>query len=129
MSDEKEKPAEAENPFADPMKMFSEIYNRTLKETSEQWEETARNPMFLAAMANNVEQSLQMQKQMQEMIATSLAALNLPTKDDIMRLAEKIDELGSNIAAVNSKLDRLAKIKQNKNKGTKLRAKIGKTKS
>ncbi len=84
---------EKENPFPNPMKMFSEIYNRTLKQTAEQWEETARNPLFLAAMANNVEQSMQMQKQMQEMITTSLQALHLPTKDDILLLVEKPNQL------------------------------------
>ena len=120
MSDEKE------NPFANPMKMFSDMYNQTLKETAEKWEETARSPMFLAAMANNVEQSMQMQKQMQEMIATSLQALNLPTKDDILLLVEKINQLSSNISEINSKLDRLAKAN---NKSSKPKTKRTKAKS
>ena len=126
MSDEKQKSDEKEMPFANPMKMFSDIYNQTLKQTAEQWEETARNPLFLAAMANNVEQTMQMQKQMQEMISTSLEALNLPTKDDFLRLGEKIDQLNSSISEINRKLDRLGG--ENKSSSGRPKTKGGKTK-
>src|ERR1043165_7525730 len=105
MSDEKKKSDDKEMLFANPMKLFSDMYNQTLKQTAEQWEETARNPMFLAAMANNVEQTMQMQKQMQEMVNTSFQALNLPTKDDFLLLIEKMAQLSSSISEINSKLD------------------------
>ncbi len=128
MSDEDKKTNEPENPFADPLKTFGDLYNQTLKQAAGQWEETARSPLFLAAMANNVEQTMQMQKQMQEMIATALQALNLPTKDDLLLLVEKIDQLSSDISGINARLDKLIKEK-NKNLRSKTKTKGGETKS
>ena len=108
MSDEKKKPPESDNAFPNPLKMFGEMYDQALRQTAEQWEETARSPLFLATMANNVEQTMQMQRQLQEMMTTALQALNLPTKEDFLRLVEKIDELGSKLAEIDARLDRLA---------------------
>ena len=126
MSNEKQKSDDREMPFANPMKLFSDMYNETLKQTAEQWEETARNPMFLAAMANNVEQTMQMQKQMQEMVNISLQALNLPTKDDFLLLIEKISQISSSISEINAKLDNL--VKESKSSDRKTQTKGGWTK-
>lgn len=113
MSDEKEKNA---NPFSDSMNAFRGMYEQMMKQTEKQWEEVARNPMFVAQMANNFEQSMQMQKQMREMLETSLKALNLPSKDDILLLAERMNALRSEIAEVNGKLDLLIAEKKGKKK-------------
>lgn len=104
MSDEKEKTG---NPFLDSMNAFRGMYDNALKQTAEKWEEAARNPMFVAQMANNFEQSMQMQKQMREMLETSLKALNLPSKDEISSLAESVNQMRSELAEVNRKLDLL----------------------
>lgn len=109
MSDEKKTSSDAESAFPNPMKMFTDIYNQTLKQTAEQWEDVARSPMFLAAMANNVENAMQMQKQMQEMLTSALQALNLPTKEDYLLLVEKINQLNTSLSEINAKLDRLAR--------------------
>ena len=113
MSDEKEKEI---NPFADSMNAFRGMYEQMMKQTEKQWEEVARNPMFLSQMANNFEQTMQVQKQMREMLETSLKALNLPSKDDIFLLAERINALRSEIAEVNGKLDLMANEKKAKRK-------------
>lgn len=111
MSDEKEKNA---NPFADSMKAIRGMYDQMMKQSSDQWEEVARNPFFIAQMANNFEQSMQIHKQMREMLETSLKALNLPSKDDILLLAERMNALRSEIAEVNGKLDLLMSEKKDK---------------
>lgn len=113
MSEEKEKNA---NPFAETMNAFRGMYDQMLKQSSDQWEEVARNPFFIAQMANNFEQSMQMQKQMREMLETSLKALNLPSKDDILLLAERVNQMRSEIAEVNGKLDLLMSEKKGKKK-------------
>lgn len=102
MSDEKDKTG---NPFLDSMNAFRGMYDNVMKQTAEQWEEAARNPMFVAQMANNFEQSMQMQKQMREMLETSLKTLNLPSKDDILLLTEKVNSLQKELIKVNEKLD------------------------
>lgn len=114
MSDEKEK---AGNPFMDSMNTFRGMYDNMMKQTAEQWEEAARNPMFVAQMANNFEQSMQMQKQTREILETSLKTLNLPSKDEILLLSEHIAQLRSEIAEVNGKLDLLIEGKKKKEKG------------
>lgn len=113
MSDEKEKDA---NPFADSMNAFRGMYEQMMKQTEKQWEEVARNPFFLSQMANNFEQSMQMQKQMRELLETSLKALNLPSKDDILLLAERINAMRMEIAEVNGKLNLLLNEKKVKKK-------------
>lgn len=111
MSDEKDKTG---NPFLDSMNTFRGMYDDMMKQTSEQWEEAARNPMFVAQMANNFEQSMQMQKQMREMLETTLKTLNLPSKDDFLLLTEKVNSLQNELAEANAKLDLLTKEKKNK---------------
>ena len=113
MSDEKEKTG---NPFLDSMNAFRGMYDNMMKQTSEQWEEAARNPMFVAQMANNFEQSMQMQKQMREMLETTLKTLNLPSKDDFLLLTEKVNSLQNELADANAKLDLLTNAKKNKKK-------------
>jgi hypothetical protein len=113
MSDEKEKSG---NPFADSMNAFRGMYEQMMKQSEKQWEEVARNPLFVAQMANNFEQSMQVHKQLREMLDTSLKALNLPSKDDILLLAERVNQLRTEIAEVNTKLDILVKEKKAKKK-------------
>lgn len=113
MSDEKEKNV---NPFADSMNAFRGMYEQMMKQTEKQWDEVARNPLFIAQMANNFEQSMQIQKQMREILETSLKTLNLPSKDDILLLAEKVNKLRSEVAEVNEKLDLLIEGKSKKAK-------------
>jgi len=113
MSDDKEKPG---NPFANSLNAFQGMYEQMMKQSEKQWEEVARNPFFVAQMANNFEQSMQMHKQLRETLETSLKALNLPSKDDILLLAEKVNQLRAEIAEVNEKLDLLVKEKKTKKK-------------
>jgi outer membrane murein-binding lipoprotein Lpp len=108
MSEDK-KTAEKDTTATDPLRAFRQMYEQTLKQSAEHWEEIARNPLFLATMANNFEQSLKMQAQMQELVAASLKTLNLPSKEDILFLAERINQLRSEIAEINAKIDALAK--------------------
>lgn len=113
MSEDKEKNV---NPFLDTMNAFRGMYEQMMQQTEKQWEDVARNPFFVAQMANNFEQTMQVQKQMREMLETSLKALNLPSKDDILLLAERINRLRSEIAEVNGKLDLLMTEKKAKKK-------------
>ena len=78
--------------------MFGKMSNQTLKQTADQCEETAWNPLYRAATANNVEQSIQFQKHLQEMIAISLQALNRPTKDVFFLLVEKVDHRSARLS-------------------------------
>ena len=113
MSDKEDK---TENPFADSMNSFRGMYDAVLKQTSEQWEDIARNPLFVAQMANNFEQTMQVQKQLRDLLETSLDNLDLPGKEDILLLAERINKLRKEIAEVNGKLDLLLEKPKKKRK-------------
>ena len=113
MSEENDKTG---NPFADSMNAFRGMYDSMLKQSSEQWEEIARNPFFVTQMANNFEQTMQMQKQLRDLLETSLNNLNLPSKDDVLLLAERINKLREEIAEVNGKLDLLLEKPKKKKK-------------
>lgn len=94
--------------FPNPMKMFGDLFNQTVKQAGEQWEETARNPMFLAAMANQAEQALQAQQQMKELFSSALKSLDLPTKSDFLLLAERVDSLTRAVADLDRKITEFA---------------------
>jgi polyhydroxyalkanoate synthesis regulator phasin len=100
MSEEEKTGGEIPN----PMKIFGDMFNQTVKQAGEQWEETARNPLFLAAMANQAEQVMQAQQQMKEMFSSSLKTLDLPTKTDFLLLAERIDNLTRAVADLDRKI-------------------------
>ncbi|MBS1797299.1 MAG: phasin family protein [Acidobacteria bacterium] len=104
MSDETKNQDEPKASIPNPLEIFGEMYRETLKQSAAQWEETARSPLFMALMANNVEQTMQLQRQMQEMVATAVRALNLPSKEDFLALSEKIDRLAAQLAALDARL-------------------------
>lgn len=101
MSDDKERKKTAKT--TDPTAVFGEMYEKMMRQTAEQWEEVARNPLFLSAMSANVDQNLSLQNQMQKLIETTLAAMNLPTRNDVLALGQKIDKLSEEISSLRQK--------------------------
>lgn len=98
----------AASDIPNPMKLFGDMFNQTVKQAGEQWEETARNPIFLAAMANQAEQTMQAQKQLKEIVSASLKTLDLPTKNDIILLAERVETLTRAVADLDRKITEFA---------------------
>ncbi|HEY0427374.1 MAG TPA: poly(R)-hydroxyalkanoic acid synthase subunit PhaE [Pyrinomonadaceae bacterium] len=106
---------------SEPLQAFRNMYDQMFKQTGEQWEELARNPLFLANMANNFEQSMKMQAQAQEMVIEALKALNLPTREDILNLSQKIDSLREEVAGLKKTLKETSPKEQSSTKSKRIK--------
>lgn len=112
-----------ENAPADAMKAMREMNEQFWKQTAEQWEQTARNPQFLAMMAAAIEQSQTATARAQEMFVKTLQKMNIPTKEDFLALHRRFEMVSEQLAELNRKVDRLAAAEPTRKQTTKAASK------
>ncbi|MBI3952172.1 MAG: hypothetical protein HY314_17120 [Acidobacteria bacterium] len=102
-----QKPKENPKPLPDPVSAFKELYDQVWKQAAEQWDQVLRNPLFLSTMAATMEQSMNLTARVQEMVATTLKAMNLPTHHDLQEIKNSIQALRSDVTELHRKIDEL----------------------
>lgn len=91
----------SKSPFEDPVALWRDMFDKWERQFNEIGNKVMGNEQFGAAMNQASAAPLQMQKLMGEFMAKYLSALNLPSRDDIAALGERLQ-------AVESALQRLA---------------------
>ena len=97
--------------------MFKQVYDMWEKTAAEQLERVARSQSFLTAMAQNLDQSLNISQRVKDITQTTLGVMNLPTQQDVAGLARQIKTMRSTLEEINEKLDKLERSKTTKAKG------------
>lgn len=92
----------------DPSQPLREMYDQFWKQTADGWDQLARNPQFLAAMAASFEQSLELRARVQEMVVAVLKTMNLPTRDDIASVMRRLDQLGERMESLGKDIKTLS---------------------
>ncbi|MEW6735111.1 MAG: hypothetical protein AB1489_27720 [Acidobacteriota bacterium] len=87
--------------------MFKQVYEMWERSATEQLERFARSQAFLGAVAQNLEQSLNITQRVRDMTQTTLGMMNLPTRQDVGGLAKQLKALQATLDEVNEKLDLL----------------------
>jgi hypothetical protein len=87
--------------------MFKQVYDMWEKTAGEQLERVARSQTFLTAMAQNLDQSLNISQRVKEMTQSTLNMMNLPTQQDVATLTRQIKTMRSTLDEINHKLDKL----------------------
>lgn len=88
--------------------MFKQVYDMWEKSATQQLEKFARSQVFLSAMAQNLEQTLNITGRVRDVTQTTLSMMNLPTRQDIEGLAKQMRAIRNTLDEINEKLDELA---------------------
>lgn len=87
--------------------MVKQVYDVWERTASEQIMKIAKNQVFLTAMAQNLEKTLNLTGRVKEITQTTMGVMNLPTKQDFDALAKQVRMLNAAVGEINEKLDRL----------------------
>ncbi|MBL8148374.1 MAG: hypothetical protein JNN15_00420 [Blastocatellia bacterium] len=90
--------------------MFKQGYEIWEKSVSEQLEKIARSQTFVAAIAQNLEQTLNLSGRIKDVTQTTLSMMNLPTKRDIDNLTKQVKALRASVEEMNEKLDKMSAV-------------------
>jgi uncharacterized protein (DUF885 family) len=97
--------SKSEKGIKDVMKEFYESWEKT---AAEQLMKVARNQVFLSAIAQNIERTLNISGRVKEVTQTTMAMMSLPTKQDIDNLTKQIRLMRAALDEVTEKIDILA---------------------
>lgn len=100
---------------------FQQLTEQFWKSAADQWDQLARHPAFLSTMAAAMEQSLNLMARVQELVATTLKTMNVPTRDDIEQLRNSVEALREEVAELHRKLDERATSSSRKTRSRKKR--------
>lgn len=99
----------ASSPFQDPIALWRDMLDKWEKQANEAGNRLMGNEQFSGAMGKASTMPLQAQKLLGEFMAKYLATLNLPSRDDITALGERLsaieDRLHKLTAALGAKTD------------------------
>jgi hypothetical protein len=103
-----DKPAPTKTLPTDPTAFAREMYDQFWKQTEDKWGQLTRNPAFMSMMSTAVEQSQHLTGRIQDVVSTTLKAMNIPTRDDYKQLVKKFDRLSDQIDELISKIEERA---------------------
>ena|SRR5438874_4178552 len=106
--------------------MFKQVYDMWEKTAGEQLERVARSQSFLTAMAQNLDQSLNISQRVKDITQSTLNMMNLPTQQDVAGLSRQIKSMRATLEEINDKLE---KLERHKPAGAKAKAKKAAKKS
>jgi hypothetical protein len=87
--------------------MLKQAYDIWEKSATEQMVKFARSQAFITAIAQNLEQTLNVTGRVKEITQTTLTMMNLPTRQDIEALNKQMKALRNTMDEINEKLDEL----------------------
>jgi ribosome-associated translation inhibitor RaiA len=103
--------------------LVKQVYDMWERSAGEQIEKLARSQTFLSAMAQNLDQTLNISQRIKDMTQSTLNMMNLPTQQDVASLSRQIKSMRSTLDEINEKLERRAAPAKSK---TKTRSKTAK---
>ena len=87
--------------------MFKQVYEMWEKSATEQFEKVARSQSFLTALAQNLDQTLNISQRVKDITQSTLNMMNLPTQQDVAGLAKQLRTLRNSMDEMNTKLDKI----------------------
>jgi BMFP domain-containing protein YqiC len=87
--------------------IVKQVYDMWEKGATEQFVKIARNQVFLAAMAQNLEKTLNISGRVKDITQTTMTMMNLPTRQDFDALKKELKNVRAALDEINDKLDAL----------------------
>lgn len=99
---------DARSPFADPLKGWRDWFVQSERDWSEQLTSLMKDDNVARAIGQEIHAGLHRQQLMAQSLAGPLAAMNMPTRDDLVAIGERIGRLEDALARVEAMLTRQA---------------------
>ena len=90
----------ASNSELDPLRIWREWYQKSEKQWSEGLTQLLGNDRIAKSTGKYAQEAVQLQRMFAELMAQSLATLNLPARSDILALSERMGQLEDAMAGV-----------------------------
>ena len=97
---------DARSPFADPLKSWRDWFVQSERDWSEQLTSLMKDENVARALGQEIHAGLHKQQLMAQSLAGPLAAMNVPTRDDLVGIGERIGRLEDALARVEALLTR-----------------------
>ena len=106
-----DKPEKAEQPEGDPFSQMLQFYDDWTKTWSGAASEMASNKNFADSMAQQLESSLStaqmMRRQMGELMEQSMQQMSMPTRREILSIAERMTSIEMRLDDMEAKVDQV----------------------
>ncbi|MCS6885662.1 MAG: hypothetical protein RMM17_04830 [Acidobacteriota bacterium] len=89
--------------------ILKQAFESWQKMTSEHVEQLVRSQTFLSAIAQNIEQTLNISDRVKDITQTTMGMMNLPTKRDLDNLAKQIRSIKISLEEINERLEDISK--------------------
>ncbi len=90
----------ASNSELDPLRIWREWYQKSEKQWSDGLTQLLGNDRIAKSTGKYAQEAVQLQRMFAELMAQSLATLNLPARSDILALSERMGQLEDAMAGV-----------------------------
>src|SRR5439155_8460795 len=87
--------------------MFKQVYDMWEKSATEQFEKFARSQTFLSAIAQNLDQTLNISQRIKDITQSTLTMMNLPTQQDVASLSKQLRAVRNALDEIKEKLDEM----------------------
>ncbi|HBD12892.1 MAG TPA: hypothetical protein DCZ13_12140 [Porticoccaceae bacterium] len=94
-------------PFLEPMRMWREWYQRSEKQWSEALTDIMADEKFGKTWGRMFQEWLHAQHMMAELIGQQLAALNMPSRSDILSIRDRVGEMEDSVSALTAEIVQL----------------------
>ncbi len=102
---------EQEQKQVDPFAQMVQFYDTWSKTWAQAMSEAVSSKSFAESMGQHIEGALEtwglMRKQMNDLMAQSLRQMNLPTRDEVLNLAERLTRVEMALDDLDAKLDQI----------------------
>lgn len=106
-----EKPEELEGPEGDPFSQMVQFYDDWTKTWAGAMSDTVSSKTFADSMAQQLDSSLStmalLRRQMGELMEQSLQQMSLPTRQEVLSIAERMTSIEMRLDDVDAKLDQV----------------------
>lgn len=89
--------------------MFKQVFEMWERSAAEQFERLARSQTFLSAIAQNLEQTLNISNRVKDITQTTMGMMNLPTKRDVDNLTKQMRSIRMSLEEINERLEDMSK--------------------
>lgn len=87
--------------------VFKQVYDMWEKSAGEQIEKFARSQVFLTALAQNLEQTLNLSGRIKEISQTTMGVMNVASRQDVEAINKNLRAIRNALDEINEKLDLL----------------------
>jgi len=93
--------------MAEKESLFKRLKSKGEQRVSEITNEIFSNPRFASALGKAIQLAIKTKGKMDKNVQTILGAMNVPTRDDYDRLAERINALSKSVGEIELRVEKL----------------------